>query len=56
MLTVFNLLFVCVASQTFFEDDSDEDRPPAGSHVEDGRRLEFASMLAMLPGAGGGAQ
>ncbi|KAM9841669.1 LOW QUALITY PROTEIN: ciliogenesis and planar polarity effector 1 [Aulostomus maculatus] len=31
--------------QTFFEDDSDVDGPPAGSHVEDGGRLEFASMF-----------
>ncbi|XP_056260195.1 ciliogenesis and planar polarity effector 1 isoform X1 [Seriola aureovittata] len=34
--------------QTFFEDDSDLDGPPAGSHVEDGGRLEFASMFDTL--------
>ncbi|XP_032394686.1 ciliogenesis and planar polarity effector 1 isoform X3 [Etheostoma spectabile] len=34
--------------QTFFEDDSDVDGPPAGSHVEDGGRLEFASMFDTL--------
>ncbi|KAM7368998.1 hypothetical protein PAMP_013298 [Pampus punctatissimus] len=34
--------------QTFFEDDSDIDGPPAGSHVEDGGRLEFASMFDTL--------
>uniref|UniRef100_A0A3B4XUB5 Uncharacterized protein n=1 Tax=Seriola lalandi dorsalis TaxID=1841481 RepID=A0A3B4XUB5_SERLL len=33
---------------TFFEDDSDLDGPPAGSHVEDGGRLEFASMFDTL--------
>ncbi|XP_071321560.1 ciliogenesis and planar polarity effector 1 [Trachinotus anak] len=31
--------------QTYFEDDSDLDGPPVGSHVEDGGRLEFASMF-----------
>ncbi|KAG7224026.1 hypothetical protein INR49_015283 [Caranx melampygus] len=31
--------------QTLFEDDSDLDGPPAGSHVEEGGRLEFASIL-----------
>ncbi|XP_044029035.1 ciliogenesis and planar polarity effector 1 isoform X2 [Siniperca chuatsi] len=34
--------------QTFFEDDSDLDGPPAGSHVEDGGHLEFASMFDTL--------
>ncbi|XP_037609215.1 ciliogenesis and planar polarity effector 1 isoform X4 [Sebastes umbrosus] len=34
--------------QTFFEDDSDVDGPPAGSHLEDGGRLEFASMFDTL--------
>ncbi|XP_062290536.1 ciliogenesis and planar polarity effector 1 [Scomber scombrus] len=34
--------------QTFFEDDSDVDGPPVGSHVEDGGRLEFASMFDTL--------
>ncbi|XP_040914910.1 ciliogenesis and planar polarity effector 1 [Toxotes jaculatrix] len=34
--------------QTFFEDDSDLDGPPTGSHVEDGGRLEFASMFDTL--------
>ncbi|XP_056287984.1 ciliogenesis and planar polarity effector 1 isoform X2 [Pseudoliparis swirei] len=34
--------------QTFFEDDSDVDGPPAGSCVEDGGRLEFASMFDTL--------
>ncbi|XP_034064419.1 ciliogenesis and planar polarity effector 1 isoform X2 [Gymnodraco acuticeps] len=34
--------------QTFFEDDSDVDGPPAGSHMEDGGRLEFASMFDTL--------
>ncbi|GAA6217096.1 uncharacterized protein C5orf42 homolog [Lates japonicus] len=34
--------------QTFFEDDSDLDGPPAGSHLEDGGRLEFASMFDTL--------
>ncbi|XP_061731707.1 ciliogenesis and planar polarity effector 1 isoform X1 [Nerophis ophidion] len=31
--------------QTFFEDDSDIDGPPAGSQPADGGRLEFASMF-----------
>ncbi|XP_056875211.1 ciliogenesis and planar polarity effector 1 isoform X3 [Takifugu flavidus] len=31
--------------QTFLEDDSDVDGPPAGSHLADGGRLEFASMF-----------
>ncbi|CAJ1070587.1 ciliogenesis and planar polarity effector 1 isoform X1 [Xyrichtys novacula] len=31
--------------QTFFEDDSDFDGPPAGSNLEDGGHLEFASMF-----------
>ncbi|XP_026029615.1 ciliogenesis and planar polarity effector 1 isoform X4 [Astatotilapia calliptera] len=31
--------------QAVFEDDSDLDGLPAGSHVEDGGRLEFASMF-----------
>ncbi|XP_029372415.1 ciliogenesis and planar polarity effector 1 isoform X2 [Echeneis naucrates] len=31
--------------QTLFEDDSDGDEPPAGSHMEDCGRLEFASMF-----------
>ncbi|CAK6959484.1 ciliogenesis and planar polarity effector 1 [Scomber scombrus] len=34
--------------RTFFEDDSDVDGPPVGSHVEDGGRLEFASMFDTL--------
>ncbi|KAI3362297.1 hypothetical protein L3Q82_012605 [Scortum barcoo] len=34
--------------QTLFEDDSDLDGPPAGSHVEDGGHLEFASMFDTL--------
>ncbi|TNN81260.1 putative protein C5orf42 [Liparis tanakae] len=34
--------------QTFFEEDSDVDGPPAGSCVEDGGRLEFASMFDTL--------
>ncbi|KAG8010704.1 Protein JBTS17 [Nibea albiflora] len=34
--------------QTFFEDDSDVDGAPAGSHLEDGGRLEFASMFDTL--------
>ncbi|XP_027137955.1 ciliogenesis and planar polarity effector 1 isoform X4 [Larimichthys crocea] len=34
--------------QTFFEDDSDIDGAPAGSHLEDGGRLEFASMFDTL--------
>ncbi|KAM9338429.1 ciliogenesis and planar polarity effector 1 [Symphorus nematophorus] len=34
--------------QTFFEDDSDLDGAPAGSHLEDGGRLEFASMFDTL--------
>ncbi|XP_076614742.1 ciliogenesis and planar polarity effector 1 [Chaetodon auriga] len=34
--------------QTFFEEDSDLDGAPAGSHVEDGGRLEFASMFDTL--------
>ncbi|KAK2819157.1 hypothetical protein Q5P01_024718 [Channa striata] len=34
--------------QTFFEDDSDLDGPPCGSHVADGGRLEFASMFDTL--------
>eukprot|EP00064_Thunnus_orientalis_P007705 superscaffoldBa00000871_g7727 len=34
--------------QSFFEDDSDVDGPPVGSHVEDGGRLEFASMFDTL--------
>ncbi|XP_070707145.1 ciliogenesis and planar polarity effector 1 [Pempheris klunzingeri] len=34
--------------QSFFEDDSDFDGPPAGSHVEDGGRLEFSSMFDTL--------
>ncbi|XP_029025275.1 ciliogenesis and planar polarity effector 1 [Betta splendens] len=34
--------------QAFFEDDSDLDGPPVGSHVEDGGRLEFASMFDTL--------
>ncbi|XP_051268723.1 ciliogenesis and planar polarity effector 1 isoform X1 [Dicentrarchus labrax] len=34
--------------QTFFEDDSDLDGAPAGSHMEDGGRLEFASMFDTL--------
>ncbi|XP_073334518.1 ciliogenesis and planar polarity effector 1 [Pagrus major] len=34
--------------QTFFEDDSDFDGAPAGSHLEDGGRLEFASMFDTL--------
>ncbi|XP_069569860.1 ciliogenesis and planar polarity effector 1 isoform X2 [Brachyistius frenatus] len=34
--------------QALFEDDSDLDGPPAGSHVEDGGRLEFASMFDTL--------
>ncbi|XP_045922847.1 ciliogenesis and planar polarity effector 1 isoform X1 [Micropterus dolomieu] len=34
--------------QTFFEDDSDFDGPPAGSHVEDRGHLEFASMFDTL--------
>ncbi|XP_059214508.1 ciliogenesis and planar polarity effector 1 [Centropristis striata] len=34
--------------QTFFDDDSDVDGPPVGSHMEDGGRLEFASMFDTL--------
>ncbi|XP_040012827.1 ciliogenesis and planar polarity effector 1 [Xiphias gladius] len=34
--------------QAFFEDDSDLEGPPAGSHLEDGGRLEFASMFDTL--------
>ncbi|KAJ0057135.1 hypothetical protein NL108_002064, partial [Boleophthalmus pectinirostris] len=34
--------------QTFFEDDSDMDGVPVGSHVEEGGRLEFASMFDTL--------
>ncbi|KAM4634088.1 ciliogenesis and planar polarity effector 1 [Polymixia lowei] len=34
--------------QAFFEDDSDLDGQPAGSHVEEGGRLEFASMFDTL--------
>ncbi|KAM8743852.1 ciliogenesis and planar polarity effector 1 isoform 3-T4 [Acanthopagrus schlegelii] len=34
--------------QTFFEDDSDFDGAPAGSYLEDGGRLEFASMFDTL--------
>lgn len=34
--------------QSFFEDDSDLDGVPAGSHVEDGGHLEFASMFDTL--------
>lgn len=37
-----------VFSQGFFEDESDDDGAPAGSHVEDGGRLEFASMFDTL--------
>uniref|UniRef100_A0A8C4H2B9 Protein JBTS17 n=1 Tax=Dicentrarchus labrax TaxID=13489 RepID=A0A8C4H2B9_DICLA len=37
-----------VLSATFFEDDSDLDGAPAGSHMEDGGRLEFASMFDTL--------
>ncbi|KAL0965668.1 hypothetical protein UPYG_G00284190 [Umbra pygmaea] len=31
--------------QALFEDDSDLEGPPVGSHAEDGGRLEFASMF-----------
>ncbi|XP_034565265.1 ciliogenesis and planar polarity effector 1 isoform X2 [Notolabrus celidotus] len=34
--------------QTFFEDDSDLDGPPAGPHTEDRGHLEFASMFDTL--------
>ncbi|XP_041666961.1 ciliogenesis and planar polarity effector 1 isoform X2 [Cheilinus undulatus] len=34
--------------QTFFEDDSDFDGPPVGSHLEDCGHLEFASMFDTL--------
>ncbi|KAG7498681.1 cilioproteinsis and planar polarity effector 1 isoform X1 [Solea senegalensis] len=34
--------------QSFLDDDSDLDGPPAGSHIEDGGRLEFASMVDTL--------
>ncbi|KAM4527651.1 ciliogenesis and planar polarity effector 1 isoform 2-T2 [Odontesthes bonariensis] len=34
--------------QAFFEDESDIDGLPAGSHEEDGGRLEFASMFDTL--------
>ncbi|XP_074546537.1 ciliogenesis and planar polarity effector 1 isoform X2 [Halichoeres trimaculatus] len=34
--------------QTFFEDDSDFDAPPTGSHMEDRGHLEFASMFDTL--------
>ncbi|XP_041826553.1 ciliogenesis and planar polarity effector 1 isoform X3 [Melanotaenia boesemani] len=34
--------------QALFEDESDLDVVPAGSHVEDGGRLEFASMFDTL--------
>ncbi|CAN9504264.1 unnamed protein product [Ophioblennius macclurei] len=34
--------------QAFFEDDSDVDGLPPGSHAEDGGRLEFASMFDTL--------
>ncbi|XP_072309627.1 ciliogenesis and planar polarity effector 1 [Eucyclogobius newberryi] len=34
--------------QTFFEDDSDVDGVPVGSHVKEGGRLEFASMFDTL--------
>ncbi|XP_028274109.1 ciliogenesis and planar polarity effector 1 isoform X3 [Parambassis ranga] len=34
--------------QSFFEDESEVDGPPAGSHMEDGGRLEFASMYDTL--------
>lgn len=34
--------------QNFFEDDSDFEGPPAGSHLEDGGRLDFASMFDTL--------
>ncbi|XP_024236537.1 ciliogenesis and planar polarity effector 1 isoform X3 [Oncorhynchus tshawytscha] len=34
--------------QALFEDDSDLEGPPAGSHVEDHGRLEFASMFDTL--------
>ncbi|KAJ7987160.1 hypothetical protein DPEC_G00335870 [Dallia pectoralis] len=34
--------------QALFDDDSDLEGPPAGSHVEDGGRLEFASMFDTL--------
>ncbi|XP_023135531.2 ciliogenesis and planar polarity effector 1 isoform X2 [Amphiprion ocellaris] len=34
--------------QALFEDDSDVDGLPAGSHLEDGGRLEFASMFDTL--------
>ncbi|KAF7666285.1 hypothetical protein LDENG_00114050 [Lucifuga dentata] len=34
--------------QDFFEDDSDLEGPPAGSHREDGGHLEFASMFDTL--------
>ncbi|XP_008284693.1 uncharacterized protein C5orf42 [Stegastes partitus] len=34
--------------QAFFEEDSDVDGLPAGSHAEDGGRLEFASMFDTL--------
>lgn len=44
----FNLLSVCIICQALFEDDSDVDGPPAGSHVEEGGRLEFASMFDTL--------
>ncbi|XP_060931057.1 ciliogenesis and planar polarity effector 1 [Limanda limanda] len=34
--------------QTFFDDDSDLDGPPAGSHMENVGRLEFATMFDTL--------
>ncbi|XP_047185530.1 ciliogenesis and planar polarity effector 1 isoform X1 [Scophthalmus maximus] len=34
--------------QAYLDDDSDFDGPPAGSHVEEGGRLEFASMFDTL--------
>ncbi|XP_019938136.2 ciliogenesis and planar polarity effector 1 [Paralichthys olivaceus] len=34
--------------QNFLDDDSDLDGPPAGSHMQNGGRLEFASMFDTL--------
>uniref|UniRef100_A0A3B5A294 Ciliogenesis and planar polarity effector 1 n=1 Tax=Stegastes partitus TaxID=144197 RepID=A0A3B5A294_9TELE len=39
---------VQVCEIAFFEEDSDVDGLPAGSHAEDGGRLEFASMFDTL--------
>uniref|UniRef100_A0A3B4AUS7 Ciliogenesis and planar polarity effector 1 n=1 Tax=Periophthalmus magnuspinnatus TaxID=409849 RepID=A0A3B4AUS7_9GOBI len=45
---ILETVVIALFPQTFFDDDSDVDGVPPGSHVEEGGRLEFASMFDTL--------